>query len=85
MLLGSLIIGMNMLKLKEYQLPESFSGRSIKQFRLILQKFVTPVWYSSSGSYHGCDITDLVDPEIRIIWKNLNGLKLEDYQAKQND
>ncbi|KAL6897660.1 hypothetical protein GGI43DRAFT_409566 [Trichoderma evansii] len=93
MLLGSLIKEMDKHEINEDQLLESFSDRSIAQFKSTLLGFQKPVWYSNSRSngynhysshpsYHSCCINSMVEPMIDIVWKNLNGLKLDEYRAQ---
>lgn len=82
-LLGSLIKEMDKHNLNEHQLLVSFSDRSIKQLKSTLLGFKTPSWYSNTRpSRHPCSIKGIVEPVIDVIWKNLNGLKLDDYRAQ---
>lgn len=80
MLLGSLIKETDRLGLGEMQSLESFGEGSVKQAKSLILELESPVWYYKRAFHpHGCNLTDMLEPIANSVWKELKGLRLEDY------
>lgn len=89
-LLGTLIKEMDKKKFRHDQLLDSLSNKSIDQVKSTVLGFKTPVWYPDRyhnryadrySAPHHCSLSSMLQPGIEDVWRNLNGLRLDEYQA----
>lgn len=88
MLLGSLCKELKRYGILSPRVTKGFSGHSVKTVKDMEGRFRTPTWTPrvGSGGYHShyCSIITQMGPNLGKIERDLQGLKLEDYQRSMN-